>query len=228
MRTWFIDFLTTEGEYFLRMLISAVCGGLIGLERKRRMKEAGVRTHLLVGLGSAMMMLVSKYGFFDVVIFNGVSADASRIAANIITGVSFLGAGVIFVRRGSISGLTTAAGIWVTSGVGLAIGAGMYAIGVAATGFMLLIQVLLHRQLGFLEGPYHGSISMLVKDSPGIIDRLGGILGKHSLEVTGAEMHRQDGGTLEIEFEIKARQLSTQVELLAELQSDGDVYEVTM
>lgn len=92
-------FLLQQGEYLLRILIGAICGAAIGYERKSRMKEAGVRTHLIVALGSTMMMLVSKYGFFDVVTMQGISLDASRIAANIITGVSFLGAGVIFVRN---------------------------------------------------------------------------------------------------------------------------------
>ncbi len=102
-------FSAEQGEYLLRILIGAICGAAIGYERKSRMKEAGVRTHLIVALSSTMMMLVSKYGFFDVVTMQGISLDASRIAANIITGVSFLGAGVIFVRNRSISGLTAAA-----------------------------------------------------------------------------------------------------------------------
>ena len=146
-------FLLQQGEYLLRILIGAICGAAIGYERKSRMKEAGVRTHLIVALGSTMMMLVSKYGFFDVVTMQGISLDASRIAANIITGVSSLGAGVIFVRNRSISGLTTAAGIWATSDAwGFPIGAGMYIVGVFATLMIIVLQVLLHKRLLFLEG----------------------------------------------------------------------------
>ena len=156
-------FLLQQGEYLLRILIGAICGAAIGYERKSRMKEAGVRTHLIVALGSTMMMLVSKYGFFDVVTMQGISLDASRIAANIITGVSFLGAGVIFVRNRSISGLTTAAGIWATSGVGLAIGAGMYIVGVFATLMIIVLQVLLHKRLLFLEGPQSEQISITME-----------------------------------------------------------------
>ncbi len=120
-------------EMVLRLVLGAVCGGAIGFERKNRLKEAGIRTHLIVALASALMMVVSKYGFFDVVTLEGISLDASRVAASVVSGVGFLGAGMIFVRKQSVSGLTTAAGVWATSGVGLAIGAGQYIVGIAET-----------------------------------------------------------------------------------------------
>ena len=120
-------------SYVIRMFVACFCGAIIGLERSRRQKDAGIRTHMIVALGSALIMIVSKYGFMDIMHIEGIRADASRIASNVVTGVGFLGAGVIFVRDVSIKGLTTAAGIWATAGVGLAIGAGMYPLGIAAT-----------------------------------------------------------------------------------------------
>ena len=127
-----------DNAYLLvRILISCLCGACIGLERSRRQKDAGIRTHMIVALGSALAIIVSKYGFFDILQFEGLRADASRIASNVITGVGFLGAGVIFVKDVSIKGLTTAAGIWSTASVGLAIGAGMYTIGIGATLIMI-------------------------------------------------------------------------------------------
>lgn len=81
-----------EMEFVLRLVISCSCGGLIGFERSRRRKEAGIRTHILVALGASMMMIVSKYAFFDVLAYRDITVDASRIAANVITGISFLGA----------------------------------------------------------------------------------------------------------------------------------------
>lgn len=114
-----------------------VLSAIIGMERQRKMKSAGLRTHTLVGLGSAVFTLVSAYGFSHVVGAE-VILDPSRIAAQIVSGVGFLGAGVIFVRKGAVSGLTTAASIWVTAAIGMACGAGMPVIAVAATLLHLL------------------------------------------------------------------------------------------
>ncbi len=132
-------------EYVIRLLVSAVCGMLIGLERERRSKTAGVRTHLIVALSAALMMLVSKYGFFDVAAREGISVDASRIAAGVVTAIGFLGVGVIFIRNENVSGVTTAAGLWATVGVGIAIGSGMYTVGVIATLLIVVMQLLLHK-----------------------------------------------------------------------------------
>lgn len=128
--------IALELECFVRILMASLCGCMIGYERTRRLKEAGVRTHCVVACGAALMMVVSKYGFADI-IQNGVylygsdGVDASRIASQVVTGVGFLGAGVIFRTGTSVKGLTTAAGIWATSAVGLAFGAGLYLIGLA-------------------------------------------------------------------------------------------------
>lgn len=117
--------------------IAFVLSAIIGVERQRKLKSAGLRTHTLVGLGSAVFTLVSAYGFSHVV-GTDVILDPSRIAAQIVSGIGFLGAGVIFVRKGSVSGLTTAASIWVTAAIGMACGAGMPVIAIAATLLHLL------------------------------------------------------------------------------------------
>ena len=116
--------------YVLRMIIAGCCGFVIGLERKNRSKEAGVRTHAVVACASALMMVISKYGFSDTAanIAGMRGADGARIAAQVVSGIGFLGAGMIFVHKNTITGLTTAAGVWATAGVGLAIGAGMYVV----------------------------------------------------------------------------------------------------
>ena len=116
-------------EFLIRIVLAGLLGALIGLERERRSKEAGLRTHFLVAVGSAIIMIISKYAFHDV-INDEIVLDPSRIAAQVVSGIGFLGAGMILVQRSSIHGLTTAAGIWTTAGIGLAIGAGMYDIGV--------------------------------------------------------------------------------------------------
>lgn len=114
---------------------------LIGLERELRLRSAGLRTHALVGLGAALMMLVSKFGFFDVV-GGSVSLDPSRVAAQIVSGIGFIGAGLIFVRKDSVRGLTTAAAVWLTAGIGMACGAGLVMLGAAGTlGFFIVVLV---------------------------------------------------------------------------------------
>ena len=122
-----------EWNFAVRLLVAGVLGAVIGLEREYRAKEAGYRTHFLVSLGSALMMIVSKYGFADILADAGVGLDPSRIAAQVVSGIGFIGAGTIIIQRQFVRGLTTAAGVWATAGIGLAVGAGMYSLGVAAT-----------------------------------------------------------------------------------------------
>jgi putative Mg2+ transporter-C (MgtC) family protein len=117
--------------------LAFVLSAVVGLERQRRMKSAGLRTHTLVGLGAAIFTLVSAYGFAGV-LGPDVALDPSRIAAQIVSGIGFLGAGVIFVRQNVVNGLTTAASIWVTASIGMACGAGMPVVAVAATLLYLL------------------------------------------------------------------------------------------
>ena len=112
-------------EYFLRLALSALFGGVIGLERELRLKGAGIRTHLIVSFASCMMMLASKYGFFDMMEYTAVKLDPSRISAGLVTAIGFLGAGTIFARGQGVTGLTTAAGLWATVGIGMTMGAGM-------------------------------------------------------------------------------------------------------
>jgi putative Mg2+ transporter-C (MgtC) family protein len=123
------------GELSLALLLSAA----VGLEREIRQKDAGLRTHTLVGIGAALFMLISKYGFTDVLESRLVVLDPSRVAAQIVSGIGFLGAGLIFVRRDSVRGLTTAASIWVTAAIGAAAGAGLAVLAVLATGIYFLV-----------------------------------------------------------------------------------------
>jgi putative Mg2+ transporter-C (MgtC) family protein len=145
-------FETAQLSYILRMIASCICGVFIGLERKNRAKEAGVRTHCIVACASSLMMLISKYGFFDM-LAEDASFDGSRIAAQIVSGIGFLGAGMIFVHKNTITGLTTAAGVWATAGIGMALGAGMYSVGIAATIIILIIQILLHKNSRLTMSP---------------------------------------------------------------------------
>lgn len=119
--------------------VALVLSAIIGLEREIRQKSAGLRTHTLVGVGAALFMLVSKFGFYDVIMTGRIMLDPSRIAAQIVSGIGFLGAGLIFVQRGSVRGLTTAAAVWVTAAIGMAAGAGLPIIATVTTAIYLLV-----------------------------------------------------------------------------------------
>lgn len=149
-----------QAELLFRIILAAFMGYLIGYERKNREKSAGMRTHAIVCMGSALIMIVSKYGFSDIPDY-----DASRVAAQIVSGIGFLGAGIIFVRNHSVSGLTTAAGIWTTAGVGMAIGGGLYLIGTCAGILVVATQIILHHSSFLTAEPYRTCLKLTVSDS---------------------------------------------------------------
>jgi len=134
--------MSSEVEIVLRLLLAAALGAIIGFQRERAHKAAGLRTHALIALGAALFTIVSVYGFPG-------SADVSRVAAGVVTGIGFIGAGVIFRGMGKdhVVGLTTAASVWVTAAVGLAAGAGMYIIA-AVTAVLVLLVLLIPRAKG--------------------------------------------------------------------------------
>ena len=154
-------------EMFFRMILASVLGCIVGFERKNRDKNAGSRTHAIVCLGSALIMLVSQYGFSDVSGFDG-----SRVAAQIVSGVGFLGAGIMFVKNNTVSGVTTAAGIWTIAGIGMAIGAGNYFLGISATVLIIAIQFFLHRLSIFKGEPYWGHLKIITSNYSDVINDL--------------------------------------------------------
>lgn len=127
-----------ELKLLINILVAVVLGFAIGYERKLRFKEAGIRTHTIVCAGSALMMVVSKYAFGE------QEADASRIASQIVSGIGFLGAGIIMFRGQKMHGLTTAAGIWATAGIGMAAGAGMYIVAIGSSIVIISVQCICH------------------------------------------------------------------------------------
>ena len=129
-----------SNEYFLTILIAGILGGAIGLEREYRSKEAGFRTHFLVGLGSALFMVLSMHGFDNFEAQPGViiQRDPARMAAQVVSGIGFIGAGCIIFQKNAVKGLTTAAGLWVTSAIGMTAGVGMYQLATTATVMVLV------------------------------------------------------------------------------------------
>lgn len=221
---WLYQELVVE-SYILRMLVACFCGAFIGLERSRRQKDAGIRTHMIVALGAAMIMIVSKYGFFDLLQYEGLRADASRIASNVVTGVGFLGAGVIFVRDVSIKGLTTAAGIWTTAGVGLAIGAGMYPLGIAATVLMIVSQLILHRYFSRLENTAN-EFTVVVTDTKDSVKNLKDKLAEKNISVSKCNIIRNNDSTLTLDITVKKSRMISMDEIMLLIEQDDSIISV--
>ena len=184
-------------ELLLRIFVAMILGMLIGNERKNRMKSAGMRTHALVALGSALMMVVSKYGFADT-----VQGDGARLAAQVVSGVGFLGAGMIFVRHNLVSGLTTAAGVWTTAGIGLTIGAGMYFIGVFSALMMVIMQSVSHKIPYFSSVASAGLIRMTVQKKPGAVEEMEHLLLSHNVEIQSVQIQKTEKEKIKLEFDV--------------------------
>lgn len=143
--------MNTTTDFIIRLAVAAILGGIIGLEREYRAKEAGFRTHFLVALGSALFMILSMHGFDSVLapLGNAASYDPSRIASQVVTGIGFIGAGTIIFQKHVVRGLTTAAGLWVTCAIGMTCGSGMYGMAAASTVLVLIcleaLNFILHR-----------------------------------------------------------------------------------
>lgn len=145
-------------EYLLRILMAVGLGFAIGIERQLRYKLGGIRTHAVVALGACIFMIISKYAFFDTEKY-----DSARIAAQVVSGISFIGAGMIMYRQESVHGLTSAAAIWVTSAIGMTVGAGMYYVAFGATVIVILTQVFFHLPIKIFNGKHYNEISITFK-----------------------------------------------------------------
>ena len=189
-----LNMMDTTLELIFRPLVAGLLGAIIGLDRAYRAKEAGFRTHFLVSLGSALFMLVSQFGFSDVLQEGTTRFDPARVAAQVVSGIGFIGAGTIIIHRQFVRGLTTAAGLWATAGIGLAIGGGLYWLGIAATAFTLLGLELL--TVLFKKTGIH---SCLIKFSTGTHDNITKII----------DMIRQQGGRV-TSYEAEERTLGSQ------------------
>ena len=217
-----------ELEYFGRVVLSAICGILIGYERKNRAKEAGVRTHCIVACAAALMMVISKYGFADLVAdpMGTRGADPARIAAQVVTGVGFLGAGMIFVQRQTIKGLTTAAGMWATAGIGMAIGAGMYVIGILTAVLVVVIQIALHANMKILMPPHAKQVT--VRNIPqGYQKELTEQLKRKGILIEEVDIsHQQETDTYDLSFIAELPPKTYEEDILALIPYDTEMKSV--
>lgn len=192
----------SEMNYLIGIVIALALGFAIGFERKLRSKEAGIRTHTIVCVGAALMMVVSKYGFSG-------AADSARVAAQIVSGVGFLGAGIIMLRGQKMQGLTTAAGVWATAGVGMAAGAGLYYVALFSTVIIILIQFLFHINRGPFRTKKSYQINICFTNTDDESTKVKAIFGVTRFNSLSIE--RKDDGTIYRAFLNTDKEFSSQV-----------------
>ena len=215
--------------FCVRLLLACLCGAAIGFERSRRFKEAGIRTHIIVCCGAALAMIVSKYGFADLTMADGSmfpgtrGADPARIAAQVISGISFLGAGVIFKNGGTIKGLTTAACLWATAGIGLAVGSGMLIVGIFATFLVTMVQILLHRYAVGSDAYTANRLQFTVKNGYEFNRSLTKQLEEWGATVAESKIDRRKDGTTEYDITIRRKQELSYEEMKAFMDAHGEI-----
>lgn len=216
-------------SFMLRLVLACACGAAIGFERSRRFKEAGIRTHIIVCCGAALAMIVSKYGFADLTLADGSAfagtrgADPARVAAQVVSGISFLGAGVIFKNGGTVKGLTTAACLWVTAGIGLAVGSGMLLVGVFATILVAAIQILLHRYAVGADAYAANRLQFTVKNGYEFNRSLSKQLEVWEATIAESKIDRRKDGTTEYDITIRRKTELTYDEMKAFMDAHGEI-----
>ncbi len=215
-------------ELFLRIIIAVLCGLLVGIERTNRGKEAGIRTHTIVALASCLMMIISQYGFSDFFAnFQSPNVeprlDPSRIAAQIVSGIGFLGAGTIFIHKNVVTGLTTAAGIWAIAGVGMAVGCGMYFIGISCTLVIIVVQLILHKSAKFSSNQPETQMSFVIENSEENIDMLLDEIKKLDAVILETEYTKKEENLLEIAIRIQHTKAIDKESLIKKLYSENAV-----
>ena len=230
------DGIIAQTPWVVRILVACLCGGAIGVERTMRQKDAGFRTHCIVAMGAALAVIVSKYGFFDILIDYPdlkIQADASRIASNILTGVGFLGAGMIFVKGPNIRGLTTAAGIWATAAVGMAIGSGLYFVGLASTVLVIVLQIVFHAFLiGFdkiLANDVRNDIVVSLRNTPEAVSAFKAQLEDNGMQVLNSRLSLQSRAEkITLTLTVHSDKDIDFLQIASIVQTNPDVYSLTV
>ena len=220
-------------DFVIRIIVACLCGFVLGVERSRRFKEAGVRTHMIVCAGAALIMIVSKYGFADLTsaskeMYNGTrGADPARLAAQVVSGVGFLGAGMIFKNGGSVTGLTTAAGIWAAAGIGLAIGSGMYVVGILVTVAIASIQMLMHIVTVGADAYKHCNIDILVESLFDFDEKFRDLMKQYGATLVEFRITREVNG-IRYNATLKSKKAITSDDVSAVLAGNAEVIEISV
>ncbi len=215
-------------EFLLRILLSGVLGILVGLERSKRQKEAGVRTHCIIACTATVFMILSKYAFLDAAAIPGLDGvDGGRIAAQVVSGISFLGAGVIFQSGGSIRGLTTAAGMWGTAATGMAIGAGLYWVGLIEAAMLIFIQLLLHRFPVAGDALYTQEITVTMEDCPAPLAAFHALLAERNGSIIRSHI-RREGGMISMDVVVRLDALITHEDVMGFLAHHAGIQTISV
>lgn len=221
-RKFYADYFLNTNGLVDSSNLAGICGYAIGYERNSRSKNAGIRTHLIVALSAALMIIVSKYGFMDIINTHGVSLDPSRIAAQIVSGIGFLGAGMIFVHNQSVNGLTTAAGIWATSGIGMAIGSGLYFIGIVATLLILLFQIILHQNYRWIKSATSDHLILQLENLEGL-QLLQNQLKDDQVKILSLKVEKKSNNCLRVDLYLKLPKNYEITSILNLLETNGKI-----
>ena len=218
----FVPAVLRDLEYLLRIFLAMILGMIIGNERKNRMKSAGMRTHALVALGSALMMVVSKYGFTDT-----VQGDGARLAAQVVSGVGFLGAGMIFIKNNLVSGLTTAAGVWTTAGIGLTIGSGMYFVGISSALMVVIMQNISHKSEFFSSVASGGRIRMTILNGQEAVENMERHLLSQGIEIHAVQINKTEKDKIKLDFDVVYPRKLDKAALFCTLADREDVLSIS-
>ncbi len=215
-------------EISIRLVLALVLGGLIGIERESHGRPAGFRTHILVAVGSTLIMLVSAYGFRELMDAASRGYDPGRIAAQVISGIGFLGAGTIMREGASIRGLTTAASLWTVAGIGLAVGAGLYFPAFVATGLVMLTLLYLSKIELTILGGKQELIKIRTVDTPGQLAEVFTILAKYHVNVSQVYLSSPEKGEVEVQLAFDVTMKTNQTLMLNDLISASGVSKVVI
>lgn len=213
-------------EILIRLLLASLFGAFIGLERERKDRTAGMRTHMMVCVGSCLIMIVSAFGFSDILGADHVVLDPSRIAAQVITGIGFIGAGtILFLKHGTIRGLTTASGLWTVAAIGLATGSGMYFAAVATTAIALIILWALQPLEKWYSKKFKKKTLRIVADSEENNELLKSLLSDSKVKIESFMLERDGKETIfQLTFDNTAETVIS--EIIDELKKDKTIKEI--
>lgn len=208
-----------------RLALACVLGGLIGLERESHHRPAGFRTHILVCVGSSLVMILSMYAFATL---SNKPYDPGRLASQVVSGIGFLGAGTILREGATIKGLTTAASLWVVAGIGLAVGSGFYLAAVVTTGLVVTVLIALDTVEKYVISSKRRTLSLKVLDKPGQLGAIATILGSYGVSIKGVDLScLEENHEAHLHLTVEVPHSVAKERLFEELASLDGVYRVT-
>lgn len=218
--------MLTIWQILLRLITSIILSGLIGVERESIKRPAGFRTHILVCVGSTLVMLLSIY-IFEMYKFE-TNLQPDRLGAQVISGIGFLGAGTIIREGNSVKGLTTAAGLWAMAAIGLAVGAGFYTGAIITTILILITLALFSKVERHIKtrGNYM-TLKVLTVNKPGKLGEIGKIFGELNIDISNIELHTEDDNLVSIKMTVKVPEGITKIDIISNLRTIENIFEVS-